>query len=436
MLEFSWFICGFASFVLYCYLFCNKLLNRNFTINKKIIIFSILIGLIYYLINKLNLIYIRPYFLHLYAIICMSYIYNVNIVKTTLSVLLIFIILCISEIIYDLIVVLILKGNIILINSFWLGYLFSNVSIYVLSILLFNSTPVIHFSYNMINWYNKNEYKSLVIVVILCMIIFTFLLYNNLIKFLPNSFLWLINIFCIAVIFFVLNYFKEKANNNRIIDEYDQLLGYVQRYEKVIEDKSKNQHEYKNQLVMLKGMISKSNKKAINYLDSLYKDTDDNEDIELLKKLKYLPSGGLKGLIYYKIEEMIDKDITVFVDISSEIKNIKMDKEIDKNLKDISKIIGVYLDNAIEACINSKEKYIVLEVYLENNEWVFSLSNTYSNKIDFSLVDKEGYTTKGDGKGYGLSLAKDILSHHKELREEKELNGIYYTQRLYINIKK
>ena len=217
-------------------------------------------------------------------------------------------------------------------------------------------------------------------------------------------------------------------------NQYFFCCGYIfcNKYEKVVEEKSKNQHEYKNQLVMLKSMISKSNKKAINYIESLYDDSKDDENIELLKKLKYLPSGGLKGLIYYKIEEMQENDIKVFVDISSQLKNIKINKKIDKNLKEISKVIGVYMDNAMEATINSKEKFIIVEVYLNNEELVFSLSNTYSNKLDLSIIDQEGYTTKGDGKGYGLSLVKDIITHNRELRQEKELNGIYYTQRLYM----
>ena len=183
---------------------------------------------------------------------------------------------------------------------------------------------------------------------------------------------------------------------------------------------------------MIKSMMGKNNKKVLNYIDELYNDEKDDNDVELLKKLQYLPSGGLKGLIYYKIEEMKEKKINTFIDISPKVKNIKINKKIDNNLKDISKIIGVYLYNAIEACSNSKEKYIVLEIYLNNNEWVFSLSNTYEGKIDTRKMDNEGYTTKGESKGYGLSLAKDLINKNENLRQEREIKGIYFVQRLYM----
>ena len=74
----------------------------------------------------------------------------------------------------------------------------------------------------------------------------------------------------------------------------------------------------------------------------------------------------------------------------------------------------------------------MLEIYLNNNEWVFSLSNTYEGTIDTGKMDNEGYTTKGESKGYGLSLAKDLINKNKDLRQEREIKGIYFVQRLYM----
>ena len=63
---------------------------------------------------------------------------------------------------------------------------------------------------------------------------------------------------------------------------------------------------------------------------------------------------------------------------------------------------------------------------------MFSLSNNYKDKINISEVDMKGYTTKGFGHGYGLSLVKDILSKNDVLTQKRELNGIYFVQKLYI----
>ena len=432
MLVVSWFISCSLYFILYSYMFNDLITNKKFNINFKILILSIFLGVTYYFSGKFSIIWVRPLLMHLYTLIGLMIVYKKRFIKTLIGLLSIIVISFVSEAIYGFMVVLIFKGNISVINSSWAGSLFSNVLIYVMMFTLYKIPSIKKFIKNIISWYDNNQYKSLVISVLLSIGIFTFLLYNNFLKMLPNSILLLTNIFCVAVLFFVISYFKEKANNNRIVTEYDQLLDYVQKYEKLIESKSKNQHEYKNQLVLIKNMISKTNKKAIEYIDNLYNEESDDEDLELLKKLQYLPNGGLKGLIYYKLEEMKDKKINCFVDISPKVKNVKINKKLDKNLKDISKVIGVYLDNAIEASINSKEKYIVLEAYVEDNEWVFSISNTYNGKVSMNKIDNEKFSTKGEGRGYGLSLAKDIITHNNGLRQEREIKGIYYTQRLYM----
>ena len=432
MLVVSWFICGVISLIVYCYLFNKFLKTGKFKIDLKLIICSLFTGLLYFAITKLNYIYIRPYLVHFLIFLELLFLYRQKVLKTIIVMLCFLIVLCISEFLCSFVVVILFKGNLEFINSMWFGYLLSNVMVYTTMLVLSKISFVKTIISSIIDWYIKNEYKSIMISLVFFMIVFTFFLYNNFVKLLPNQLLWLTNMFCIAVTFFVINYFKEKANNNRIVTEYDQLLKYVNKYEKVVEDKSKRQHEYKNQLVLIKGMINKTNKKAIEYIDSLYEEEKDDSNLEMLKKLQYLPSGGLKGLIYYKLEDMKDKKINVFVDISPKAKNVKVNKKIDSNLKDISKVIGVYLDNAIEASVHSKEKYIVLEIYLDKDEWVFSLSNTYKGEINLNRIDNEGYTTKGSGKGYGLSLVKDIIEHNSDLRQERELRGIYYTQKLYM----
>lgn len=430
MLEFSWFICGILYFLLYCYLFNCFVCKKKFKLTKKIFFFSIIMSVIYCMMNSFNIIYIRPYLIHLYIFVAFMLIYKKSFFITLLGILFSLIISCVSEIIYGFIAVLILNFNINEFNSLWYGYIFTNLAIFTISIIVSKIPFIKKIFSNILSWYNKNQYKSLIISIILLIIMITFLLYNNFLKLLPSSFLLLTNMFCIGVFVFVIGFFKEKSNNNRIITEYDQLLDYVKTYEKVIETKSKNQHEYKNQLILIKGMVK--NKKVISYIDELLKTETDDSNIELLRKLQYLPQGGLKGLIYYKVEQMINIGVDVYVDVSEEISKKKIINKLNKNLQDISKIIGVYIDNAIEAVKELKDKYIVIEIYLEDDEIIFSLSNNYNGNINFDKVDKEGYTTKGNGKGYGLPLVKDILNHNDNLSQERSLNGIYYVQKLKI----
>lgn len=107
-----------------------------------------------------------------------------------------------------------------------------------------------------------------------------------------------------------------------------------------------------------------------------------------------------------------------------------------ENSHDISKIIGVYIDNAIEAASSSTSKEVEIQFYLENNNIVLCLGNTFVGNIDLSKIDAEGYSTKGNNRGYGLPLAKDLLSKHSDILEsERTIIHNYYVQNLMIKIK-
>ena len=432
MLIVSWFICGVLYFLFYCYTFSELVCNEKFKVNYKIIFFSLLIGVIYSIISKFDLIYLRPYIIHIYFFFVFRFIFKKSFAKVLISIFSIAIITFFAEVIYDIFMVGVLKINLVTFTNTLIGYVISNVSILIIGYLISKINFLKKFFSSIIVWSNENEFKILVAFVIMSIIIVTFLLYNNFVSVLPDTILWITNLFCLCVMVFVIGFFKEKAQNNHISSEYENLLDYVKVYENAVEEKSKNQHEYKNQLILLKGMLGKTNKKALNYINELLNTDSENEDIKWLNKLKYVPQGGLKGLLYYKIQEMLKEDVKIFVDVSPELEKSTNSRIINKLLGDVSKVIGVYIDNSIEAVRNLKEKYIVIEFYIENKNIVFSISNNYNGSIDIDKVDREGYTTKGTGHGYGLSLVRDIIDKNDKLSQKRELNGIYFVQKLYI----
>lgn len=432
MLIVSWFICGVLYFFLYSYLFCTIVCKGKFSIDNKFILLTLIMSLLQCVVMSSGLEYIRPYVMHILSFLMLKILYKQKFIKTLLGLIIIFVILSISEFIYGTIGVLLLKIDFSNINDNHIYYLLSNSLIllicYFISKLVIIKNSIDH----IIKWYNQNEYKSLMFFVFLILIIFTFALYNNFINILPTNLFIVANLFCIAVFVFVIGFFKEKTTKNKIIYEYDQLLDYIQTYEKLLDEKNKNQHEYKNQLAVIRLMVK--NKKMISYIDSLL-ENEVEQDLEIDNKLMYIPKGGLKGLIHYKINAIKKKKINVFIDVSSELKDSKHWSTCDKYLQSVSKILGVYLDNAIEASEHSKEKYIIFEVYVEDKNTVFKISNTYSNEINMDKIDKEGYSTKGEGKGYGLALVKDLIEKNDCFSQSREISDIYYIQKLYVKNK-
>lgn len=149
-------------------------------------------------------------------------------------------------------------------------------------------------------------------------------------------------------------------------------------------------------------------------------------------RFKYLPSNGLKGFFYYKFMEAEKKNISVSVNISPKIEKSFLKKLEVNDFKQLTRIIGVYLDNAIEASSLSKEKKLGIEVYLIENKINIIISNTFTNKIDSDKLGKAKISTKGKNRGHGLLLVKSILSSNDIFESKNEIIDNLFIQKLTI----
>ena len=103
--------------------------------------------------------------------------------------------------------------------------------------------------------------------------------------------------------------------------------------------------------------------------------------------------------------------------------------------KNITKILGVLFDNAIDASKRSKEKLINIIVTKNNKKIEFKIYNTYKKLIEMEKVGT-GYTTKGKGHGYGLRLVEDIINESSILKVNHDLVENYFVSSLIIDISK
>lgn len=370
-------------------------------------------------------------------IVMFRYIFKQNLSKTILMALFLYMTFALCDALFVLVFVMILKFNSDSILNSIGGAFFSNFVILTLVFGVFYIPFLKKIIRHIIEWYEENNILNTIIIVFLSISTIFFFLYQNYISTNSLTYFLIINFLFVSFLIFIIGYFKQKTDNNRLLNMYDQLLDYVKLYENEVVDKSKKQHEYNNQLILLREMIPKKDKNVLKYISEIIKDIEVTNDNTWFDKLKNIPQGGLKGLIYYKINQMIDKNIKVYVEINEQLNSKKIWKILDDNLQDISRLIGIYIDNAIEASSKSDSKFIIIDAECDNNKIIFNFSNTYSNNIDLEKIDNPGYSTnKKIGKGYGLSLASDILSKNNKIEQQREINGIYYVQKLILNLSK
>ena len=129
-------------------------------------------------------------------------------------------------------------------------------------------------------------------------------------------------------------------------------------------------------------------------------------------------------------DEKIKYDINVETGVKTNLKSLST-----AEYKNITKILGVLLDNAIDASKQTKNKKVVISVSKEKSMVIFNIQNTYKGKIDLSKIGT-GHTTKGQGHGYGLRLVKDIVDANDMFGVDNFLEDEYFVSKLSIKITK
>ena len=422
----SWFIIGFVYNLFYCYAFA-KLISMKFRFNKIMIslctIFSLINCYSFYYIP-----HIRVAVINLCAIILLSIVYKKSILSCGLGQLCTAIINGLCEIIFIVVFCQIFNLNNSIFSENIQMIFLSNLAIIALSALFVDLLSKTKFKLFISNRKVDTE-KNIIFLVLLSFCIISILLYPlSKEKLNPYTFsLYLVTF--LSGLVFIMAFLLEKNKETKIINEYDSLFKYVKIYEKLIDEKSKQQHENRNQLIIIKSMLTSKNSKASKYIDQMLNIDDDTKNYNYLNKLKNIPE-GIKGLIFYKIEEMKNEGIDVYLDIPDKFKKATVDL-VESNLCDLSRILGVYLDNAKEAAMQAEKKYIIIELSDINNAEL-TISNTYRDHINLEKIDKTKYTSKGKGHGYGLALAKDIIENNNHIDQSRSIEGIYFVQKIIL----
>lgn len=308
----------------------------------------------------------------------------------------------------------------------------TNCTVAITLYLMLKIKPLTTKLQQLINTLKENSNIETIIFYLLVYIMFITMFYKILSIYKIN-YQNIINYIIVIITFGVLLiYTINRLNYHNLEKEYDTLFNYVQEFEDTIDNMELNDHEYKNQLAILKNYIKdKSYKKALNIVDEM-SDESYKQDNSILLQLKNIPKGGVKGLLYYKILVAKNKGVNLSVDISKNVSNTIKKIELDK-IKILCKLIGIYLDNAIESCIETNKKLLSVEVYMMDDKLEFVFSNNFNReKLDINKFGNKGYTTKGKGHGRGLYLSKKLLAKNEWIKTDTKIMNNMYVQKIIL----
>ena len=434
MLEFVDYLLGsicLSAFFISCgkYLFNGKI-DKSL---KFIIITIILIFII--MVNYMSLTNVaRTMVAYMTILIVYRILFTKSILKSAIASLISYVLIALGEVLFIAIIsglsyigisVTILE----LIGGFFANLIISLVS-YLLLLFVYRPLRVI---LNKVRDYNRITLIFTFILLVTANCTLLYKVYFH--KYKVDSYLILNLVLLVALSFIAFILIKQQYDKSKLSDEYEKYVEYSKQSEKLVNQYSISQHENKNELIVIRSMVRKNNKELINYLDEIITSKDKIAEV-WVREIRYLPFGGLKGFVHNKISEMKDNGVNVFLNISKSVENSILKELNIKQNNQLLKIIGVFLDNAREAAMFSKEKEVSINVYTNETGVVFEIANTYINDIDFSKIYKIGNTNKGKGRGYGLALVDVIVSENSIFENEVKKIDNYFMQVLKINNKK
>ena len=219
----------------------------------------------------------------------------------------------------------------------------------------------------------------------------------------------------------------------RKLQEIEAYYEYTLRIESINNEMRKFRHDYVNILTTLSDYIREDDMPGLRkYFDEHIVPMKDKLKTRSIKMngIEKLKVREIKGLITTKIIQAQEKRIPISIEVPDEIDRISM------NTVELSRIIGIIVDNAIEASENLEEPLINI-AFIDNEESVtFIVMNKCSDDIPkIHELFEQGFSTKGDNRGLGLSTLKELTDSNENVLLDTVIENGYFVQKVEINNK-
>lgn len=335
------------------------------------------------------------------------------------------------------------------------GFLITNPYLYIFNISSeeFNSIPIYKLSYLALMYtivaviilFLKNKYHKIILTEDLdkktkTMIIFNFIFGIIILMIQTFSFYYYTNEFPIILSFLtfisILGYLLFSIYSlTKIInlslttkkletsEEYNNTL-------RILHDNVRGfKHDFDNIVTTIGGYIRTNDMEGLKqYYLQLEDDCQRVNNLYILNP-EVVNNDGIYNLIMKKYHEAEEKDIKVNISFLLDLSTLNM------KIYEFARILGILLDNAIEASSECEEKVINLTFRNDskNSRQLIIVENTYNNKdVDTQKIFEKGVSGKENHTGLGLWEVNKLLNKNKNITLFTTKNEKYFTQQLEI----
>ena len=214
-------------------------------------------------------------------------------------------------------------------------------------------------------------------------------------------------------------------------DSYNRLQEYTNQIENMYSSLRSFKHDYSNIMLSMSGYIEANDMEGLrDYFDKEILPLSKNitKNTAHINQLINIKTTELKSIISSKLLYAIELNINVSIEVTDEVTSIPMDT------LDLCRVIGIFLDNAIEATLETDRPTIRFALINLDTEYIFIISNTFLEKgIPYATLSKPNVSTKGVNRGIGLYNAHEIIAKYNHVFLDTEIKNKSFVQRLQIS---
>ena len=151
-------------------------------------------------------------------------------------------------------------------------------------------------------------------------------------------------------------------------------------------------------------------------------------------KLNQLSNIGvleIKSLLSAKMIYAHESGIDITIDIPDKVESFLIDTV------DLARILGIFLDNAMEATLETEQPQIGLNIIQNKTGVSIIISNRFrDNGLMLHKLKQKGFSTKIGHQGIGLWNAQKIISSYDNVLLETTMKCDYFTQHIELTDRK
>lgn len=225
-----------------------------------------------------------------------------------------------------------------------------------------------------------------------------------------NFYLFATCMFINSILLVTCGYMVKKEEERKFIESKNQVLyEYVRELDDIATEWRLFQHDYKNVMYTAEGFLVEDKYEELKtfWREQLKDFGEESDSQRRWENLSNIMPLEIKGVFYEKIARALSENVQVHIEVIEKMEIQGM------SILDLSRILGIYLDNALEAAKEAPVSVLWIVIEKTNRGSHIWIENTTKEKADLAQINTKGYSTKGsDKRGLGLYSAGKILKKY------------------------